>query len=54
MSPRSLTPAMLAIGALVFALRGANDVKVVPIVFENAAKPAGINFVLKNSAGANK
>ena len=45
---------MLAIGALVFALRGANDVKVVPIVFENAAKPAGINFVLKNSAGANK
>ncbi|MDQ6708095.1 MAG: CRTAC1 family protein [Acidobacteriota bacterium] len=46
--------AALAVGALVFAQRGGVDAPIVPIVFQNAAKPAGIDFVLKNAASANK
>ena len=54
MSPRYLAPAALAVGALVFAQRGSVDARVVPIVFQNIASSAGINFVLKNSASPNK
>ncbi len=54
MSPRYLAPAALAVGALVLAQHGGVDAPIVPIVFQNAAKPAGIDFVLKNSASVKK
>jgi enediyne biosynthesis protein E4 len=53
-----LTPAALAVGALVFAqhrgVEAPEHAAVVPIVFQNVAKSAGIDFVLKNSASASK
>jgi hypothetical protein len=61
-----LTPAALAVGALVFAQHRGGDAtggavvnapvnaQMVPIVFQNAAKSAGVGFVLKNSASASK
>jgi len=54
MSPRGAAAAALALGALVFAQRARVDAPIVPIVFQNGAKPAGIDFVLKNSASADK
>ncbi len=54
MSPRRAAAAAIALGALVFAQRGRVSAPAVPIVFQNVAKVAGIDFVLKNSASANK
>ncbi len=51
---RWVAPAALAVGAVVFAQRGGTDAPIVPIVFQNVARSAGIEFVLKNSASANK
>ncbi len=46
--------AALAMAALVFAQHSGVDTPIVPIVFQNTARPAGIDFVLKNSASAKK
>jgi hypothetical protein len=56
MSPRRLAPAALAlgVGVVVFAQRSGVDAPIVPVVFQNVARSAGIGFVLKNSASANK
>jgi hypothetical protein len=54
MSLKWLAPASLTVGALVFAQRGSVEASIASIVFENIATSAGINFVLKNSASANK
>lgn len=54
MSPRSLAPVALAVAALVLAQRGGVDAPIVPVVFQSVASSAGIDFVLKNSASANK
>ncbi len=45
---------MLAAGALVFVLSGADDAPPVPVMFHNVAPSAGIHFILKNSASPNK
>jgi hypothetical protein len=44
----------LAAAAVVFGQRGGVQAPLVPIVFQNVAKSAGIGFVLKNSASTNK
>ena len=49
-----LAAAMLAAGALVFVLSGADDAPPVPVMFHNVAPSAGIHFILKNSASPNK
>lgn len=51
---RWVAPAALAAGALVFAQRGVVEAPIVPVVFQNVARSAGVEFVLKNSASANK
>src|SRR5580658_2050104 len=54
MTARWLIAASLAVGALVFAQHGLVNAPLTPIVFQNVAKSAGVDFRLKNSASANK
>jgi enediyne biosynthesis protein E4 len=46
--------AAVAVSAVVYAQHLGDATPVVPIVFQNIAKSAGVDFVLKNSASANK
>ena len=58
MSPKCAAAAAVAVGALVFgqicAQNGRLDTAADPFVFQNVATSAGIHFVLKNSASADK